>query len=289
MRTTPSLLLARATRRLVVAGVETPAADARMLLCAALDTEPGRLALVDQVDDEQVDLLDEMVERRAAGEPAQYVIGSTWFRGFRVAVGPGVFIPRPETELVAGAAVDEAVRIALGGSSPTVIDLCTGSGAIAMAVDREVPAARVSAVEIDGQAVSWARRNLAGSEVHLLVGDALTTPQAAHQFDVVVTNPPYLRRRDEDAVDPMVREHEPDIALFSGADGLDLPLRLVGRSNELLRDGGLFVMEHDETHREVLLETMSTQSWEDVVDHDDLAGRPRFVTARARWKDGPHG
>ena len=110
------------------------------------------------------------------------------------------------------------------------------------------------------------------------------------RFDIVVTNPPYLRRSDASSIPGEVTEHEPDLALFSGDDGLDLPLLLIGRAAELLTPGGLFVMEHDETQREELVAAMAiSDMWEQIEDHDDLAGRPRFVTARRRCKDGCHG
>ncbi|MES7633862.1 peptide chain release factor N(5)-glutamine methyltransferase [Cutibacterium acnes] len=286
----PSLLLARATRQLTTAGIETPAADARMLLCEALRIQPSQLIRVASVNADDEDRFNQMVDRRRSGEPAQYIIGHAWFRGLRLEVGPGVFIPRLETELVAEQSIQEARRLVMFGAFPSVIDLCTGTGAIALAVASEVPGSRVSAVEVDDAALTWTRRNLCDSGVEVLAGDALRVPDDSRRFDVVVTNPPYLRRSDASSIPGEVTEHEPDLALFSGDDGLDLPLLLIGRAAELLTPSGLFVMEHDETQREELVAAMATSDmWEQIEDHDDLAGRPRFVTARRRCKDGCHG
>ncbi|MCP2378151.1 peptide chain release factor N(5)-glutamine methyltransferase [Cutibacterium modestum] len=286
----PSLLLARATCQLAAGGIETPAADARMLLCEALGIQPSQLIRVASVHADDEDRFNEMVDRRRAGEPAQFIVGYAWFRGLRVEVGPGVFIPRLETELVAEQAVQEAQRLVMASACPSVVDLCTGTGAIALAVASEVPGSRVSAVEMDEAALTWARRNLCDSGVEILAGDALRVPDDGRRFDVVVTNPPYLRRIDASSIPDEVTGHEPDLALFSGDDGLDLPRQLVGRAAELLTAGGLFIMEHDETQRDELMTAMATSHmWEQIEDHDDLAGRPRFVTARRRCKDGCHG
>ena len=201
-----------------------------------------------------------------------------------------MFIPRLETELVAEQAIQEARRLVMSGACPSVVDLCAGTGAIALAVASEVPGCRVSAVELDDAAVVWTRRNVCGSGVEVLVGDALRVPDDGRRFDVVVTNPPYLRRIDAPSIPDDVTGHEPDFALFSGDDGLDLPLRLIERAAELLVPGGLFIMEHDDTQREELMAALATSYlWEQIEDHDDLAGRPRFVTARRRCKDGCHG
>ena len=286
----PSLLLARATRQLATGRTETPAADARMLLCEALGVQPSQLIRVASVNADDEDRFDEMVDRRRAGEPAQYIVGRAWFRGLRLEVGPGVFIPRLETELVAEQAIQEARRLVMSGACPSVVDLCAGTGAIALAVASEVPGCRVSAVELDDAAVVWTRRNVCGSGVEVLVGDALRVPDDGRRFDVVVTNPPYLRRIDAPSIPDDVTGPEPDFALFSGDDGLDLPLRLIERAAELLVPGGLFIMEHDDTQREELMAALATSYlWEQIEDHDDLAGRPRFVTARRRCKDGCHG
>ena len=161
----PSLLLARATRQLTSGGIETPAADARMLLCEALDVQPAKLIFVSSVNPHDEDRFNEMVERRRSGEPTQYIVGHAWFRGLRLDVGPGVFIPRLETELVTECAVDEARRLVMAGSAPSVIDLCAGTGAIALAIANEVPGARVSAVELDEAALVWIHRNLSDTGV----------------------------------------------------------------------------------------------------------------------------
>ncbi|WP_130865565.1 peptide chain release factor N(5)-glutamine methyltransferase [Acidipropionibacterium timonense] len=277
---TTSSTLARGVRRLSTCGVSSPAADARLLLCHVLGVSPNRLLLAPEPTDAQIDHYHELLDRRAGGEPAQYLVGEAWFRGLRLAVGPGVLVPRMETELVAGAAIEEAARRARQGDSPLVVDLCTGSGAIALAVATEVPASRVVAVELDPRALEWARRNLAGTGVEVIAGDALVEPQLVG-VDVVVSNPPYLPTGAAARMPQDVLAHEPAVALFGGEDGLELIRPLVDHAADLLRPGGLLVLEHDEGHRAAIDELLGGAGWVDVVDHDDLTGRPRYVTARS--------
>src|SRR5690606_16899961 len=186
------------------------------------------------------DGLDELVERRAAREPLQHLVGSAGFRGIELLVGPGVFVPRPETEQVAGAAIDAAERVVRERGRAVVVDLCTGSGAIALAVAAEVPAARVHAVELDTAALGWARRNLEASpdrdRVGVLRGDARTAlVELDGTVDVVVANPPYIPP-DAEPVDPEVRDHDPAVALYGlGPDGLEVPRGIVRAAARLLR------------------------------------------------------
>ena len=159
---------AAAAARLEAAGVASPRHDADVLLAHVLGVERSRLPLVDEVDDAQLAAYDALVARRAAREPLQHLTGEAWFRNVRLSVGPGVFVPRPETELLAGWALDRAVEL----ESPVVVDLCTGSGAIAAAIRDEAPHARVHAVELSEDAFGYARANLTG--VDLRQGDAFT-------------------------------------------------------------------------------------------------------------------
>jgi release factor glutamine methyltransferase len=221
------------------------------------------------------------VDRRAAREPLQHITGRAFFRHVTLLVGPGVFVPRPETELVAEAAIEEARRVR--GRTPVVVDLCTGSGAIALSVADEVSGARVLAVEADPDAVAWAERNLAGSGVELRAGDmAEAFPDLDATVDVVVSNPPYI---PEGAVvrDPEVASYDPAPALWSGADGLDA-MRVVERvAWRLLRPGGLVVAEHADLQGESAPgQFRAAGRWADVRDHRDLAGRDRYLTARRR-------
>lgn len=269
-----------ATDRLAGAGVPSPEHDAWALLEHATGLRRGRLAVLDTGGPGQLPGVDEFesyVDRRAAREPLQHITGRAYFRHLTLAVGPGVFVPRPETELVAEAAVDEARR----RPRPVVVDLGTGSGAIALSVEDEVPGARVHAVEADPGAYAWAVRNCEGSGVQLRPGDmAGAFPELDGTVDVVVSNPPYI---PVGALvrDPEVAAHDPASALWSGPDGLDA-VRVVERvAARLLRAGGLVVVEHADLQGESAPAVfVATGRWHEVRDHRDLAGRDRYLTAR---------
>ena len=223
-----------------------------------------------------------LVEQRLSRIPLQHLTGTVGFRGLELSVGPGVFIPRPETEVVAGLAVDAARLV----REPVVVDLCTGSGAIALAVATEVPSAEVYAVELDPFAAAWAARNIVavGVPVELEEGDAREAfPWLDGTVDVVVSNPPYIPAGMV-PLDPEVRDHDPELALYGGGeDGLAIPMAVARRAAGLLRPGGTLVMEHADTQGESLPAALrATGDWLDVVDHPDLTGRPRAtVAARA--------
>jgi release factor glutamine methyltransferase len=275
-------LLRRAALDLRRAGVASPDFDAAELLAHVLSTTRPGLALRDEVTPEQSRVYDALVARRAAREPLQHLTGSAAFRHVELAVGPGVFVPRPETELLAGWAVDAARAVVDEGRDPVVVDLCTGSGAIALSVATEVPAAQVHAVELDASAHGWAERNLAGSGVDLRQGDmADAFPELDGSVDVVVCNPPYIPLEAYESVAPEARDHDPALALFSGSDGL-VALRVLERvAARLLRPSGVAGAEHADVQGESAPAVfVSTGRWSDVRDHPDLAGRPRFVTAR---------
>ena len=275
-------LVRRAGRRLAEAGVASPEHDAAELLAHVLGTTRGGLALVDEVTPEQAEAYDGLVARRAAREPLQHLTGSAAFRYVELAVGPGVFVPRPETELLAGWAIENAQAAVDEGRVPVVVDLCTGSGAIALSVATEVPAAEVHAVELGDAAVEWAARNLAGSGVDLRHGDmADAFPELDGTVDVVVCNPPYIPLEAYESVAPEARDHDPELALFSGADGL-VALRVVEQvAARLLRPSGVAGAEHADVQGESAPAVFAgTGRWSDVRDHRDLAGRSRFVTAR---------
>jgi release factor glutamine methyltransferase len=275
---TPRAAVRRASARLAEAGVPSPEYDAAALLAHVLGTERARLPLLGEVGAEQERRYAELVARRAAREPLQHLTGGAWFRHVRLEVGPGVFTPRPETELLAGWAIEEAGK----RERPTVVDLCTGSGAIAKAIADEVPRARVHAVELDEPAHGYAERNLAGTGVDLRQGDAFTAfDDLAGSVDVVVCNPPYVPLEAWESVAPEARDHDPHLALFSGADGLDAIRLLAVRAATLLRVGGVVGVEHADVQGEAVPAVLAaTGRWADVRDHPDLAGRPRFTTAR---------
>lgn len=273
---TPRALLRDAVARLGAAGVASPEHDAAELLAHVLGTTRGRLALLDAVTGPDQQTYAALVERRAAREPLQHLTGSAAFRHLDLAVGPGVFCPRPETELLAGWVID----VAAPGS--VVVDLGTGSGAIAASVAQEVPDAQVHAVELDPAAHAWATRNLAGSGVDLRLGDmAEAFPELDGGVDVVVCNPPYIPLTAYDGVTPEARDHDPALALWSGDDGLDAMRVLERVASRLLRRSGFVVAEHADVQGPGAVGVFTaTGRWREVRDHDDLAGRPRFVTAR---------
>jgi release factor glutamine methyltransferase len=276
--TTRRDVLAGAVGRLREAGVESPEYDAAELLAHVLGTTRSRLALVDDVPLEAVSAYDGLLARRAAREPLQHLTGVAHFRHVELFVGPGVFVPRPETELLAGWAIERARDV----ERPVVVDLCTGSGAIAKAVADEVPGARVYAVELDPVAHEWAARNLHGTGVELRIGDmADAFADLAGTVDVITCNPPYIPLEAWESVAPEAREHDPALALWSGDDGLDAMRVVEARAAVLLHRDGWVGAEHADQQGDAAPTVFTTTGrWADVRDHPDLAGRPRFVTAR---------
>ncbi|MCW2667048.1 MAG: prmC 2 [Frankiales bacterium] len=285
--TTLRTVLRDATDRLAQAGVDSPEHDARALAVHALGLlRPSDLLLVDSLDADARRAFDDLVERRASRVPLQHLTGSVGFRYIELEVGPGVFVPRPETESVVQWAVDAAK--AEGWTAPLMVDLCAGSGTIAFALANEVPGATVHAVERDPDALTWTRRNAAhrvkagDPEVLLHLGSAQDAlPELDGTVDLVASNPPYVATTEAHIPDPEVIDHDPGIALWAGEDGLDV-IRLVEQAaRRLLKRGGLLVVEHSDRQgvtapaffREV-------GGWAEVADHQDLAGRDRFVTAR---------
>jgi release factor glutamine methyltransferase len=276
-------LVAAAADRLAAAGVPSPRHDAEALLAHALGVDRAELRGRGPLDPPIVARYLELVRRREAREPLQHIVGVAAFRYAELQVGPGVFVPRPETELVAGAAIDELLRCRDGGvATPHALDLCTGSGAIAHALATEVPPARIVAVELSPDAVAYARRNLAGLDVDLRLGDLRTSvPDLVATEHVVVANPPYIPLSAYDGVDVEARRFDPPEALWSGADGLEGIAAVESVAAQALVDGGLVVCEHaDVQEGEVVALFAGTGRWRSVRDHRDLAGRPRFVTAR---------
>jgi release factor glutamine methyltransferase len=271
-------VLAAAVEELTAAGVPSPEHDAAELLAHVLGTTRGRLTMVRELSPGAVEAYAALVTRRARREPLQHLTGVTYFRHVELAVGPGVFVPRPETELLAGWAIQQASAI----EEPTVVDLCTGSGAIAKAVADEVPDALVHAVELDPEAHAWAERNLAGTRVELRLGDLATAfDELLGEVDVISCNPPYIPLEAWESVAPEARDHDPHLALFSGPDGLDAIRLLEQRAAALLRPGGVVGVEHADVQGESAPAVFAaTGRWTEIRDHDDLAGRPRFVTAR---------
>jgi len=272
-----------AAARLRAAGVASPEHDAELLLAHVLGIERSQLALVDDVPATAAEQYDVLVARRAAREPLQHLTGISHFRYVDLQVGPGVFVPRPETELLAGWAVEAATAaLADAADGPVVVDLGTGSGAIAKAVAHEVPRARVHAVELDERAHAWAARNLPATGADRRQG-ALGERSAAlpAMLAAGAANPPYIPHDAWESVAAEARDHDPALALWSTGDGLDTIRVVERRAAMLLRPGGAVGVEHADAQAESAPAVFSAAGrWEQVRDHEDLTGRPRFLTAR---------
>lgn len=265
--------------RLASAGIASAEADAVALAAHALGTSAADVRKAMVLGGPASPAYDGLVAARADRVPLQHLTGRAGFRRLELSVGPGVFVPRPETELVAGLAIEAAQALA----APVVVDLCAGSGAIALAVKDEVPTAIVYAVELGEEAHAWAALNQerTGLDITLVRGDARSAfPGLEGSVDVVVSNPPYIPVGMVPQ-DPEVRDHDPDLALYGGSeDGLAVPLAVAARAAALLRPGGILVMEHADTQGEALPAGLRrTGAWRDVVDRRDLAGRPRATVA----------
>jgi release factor glutamine methyltransferase len=250
------------------------------------------------VDD--AERLADLVAERAARVPLQHLTGRAGFRGIELAVGPGVFVPRPETETVAGLAIEAARTLDPGRSAapgePLVVDLCSGSAAIALSVAVEVPSARVVALELEPHALAWAQRNVtdvAPGRVELRAGDVAGADRGvladlAGRVDVVVANPPYIPPGAR-PLDPEVADHDPEAALYGGgADGLAVPRAVVAVAAALLRPGGVFVMEHGDAQGAACRAMACAPVWTDVRTAVDLTGRDRALVAH-RGRSGAPG
>lgn len=277
-------LLASAVSRLSAARVPTPDVDAELLLGHLLGLGRGqlqaRLITGLAVDEPERTAFDAMIERRAAREPLQHITGVAPFRSLELAVGPGVFVPRPETEGVAQIAID-ALR-AVVDPSPIAVDLGTGSGALALALAHEVPHATVIGVENAVEAFIWARgnRDRLGLDNARIVFDDLARalPELDGTVSVVVSNPPYIPSAAIPR-DPEVRLYDPPSALYGGEDGLDVVRQLSHTARRLLRPGGVLVIEHGELQGGEIRELLTADGWRGATTHRDLTRRDRATVA----------
>lgn len=273
-------VLTRATAAL--AQVPSPRVDAELLAAHLLHggsrSRLQHAALMrERLTPAQVAEYEALVARRAAREPLQHITGRAPFHHLELSVGPGVFVPRPETELL----VEEALKVlSARAESATgqlrIVDLCTGSGAIAAAVKSELPNAQVFAVELSEEAIPYARKNLESLGVHLVQGDALTAlTELAGRFDAVLSNPPYIPSANVPA-DPEAALHDPEMALYGGGeDGMQMPSAIAARAYELLAPGGFFMMEHDDTQEGAVAELLARVGFERCYPVRDLNGRSR--------------
>lgn len=264
-----------ATETLAASGVGSPRIDAELLAAHVAGTDRGRLALIEPGGDffERYELL---VARRAERVPLQHLTGTAAFGAVTVAVGPGVFIPRPETESLLEWALAQPLS-----PNPVVVDLCTGSAALAIALWHHRPAARVIAVDDSDEALAYARHNVADTSVELVRADVSAAGLLGEldgTVDLLVANPPYIP--DGAELEPEVAEHDPAHALFGGDDGMVVIAAIIGLAARLLRTGGCCAVEHDDSTSERTVEAFTRAGgFVEVTARHDLTGRPRFVTA----------
>lgn len=266
-----------ATAVLAKAGIDSARWDAEELAAHLAGTDRGRLPLLDAPDEAFFTRYHDVVTARSQRVPLQHLTGTVSFGPVTLRVGPGVFIPRPETEAMLEWAI--AQRLPARG---VIVDLCTGSGALALALAEHWPEARVLGVDDSDAALDYARGNCAGTTVELLRAD-VTTPGLVHKLDglvdLVVANPPYVP--DGALLEPEVAQHDPYHAVFGGPDGMTVIKAVISLAGRWLRPGGLFAVEHDDTSSILTAETIgNTGLFDDVIARRDLIGRPRFVTAR---------
>lgn len=278
--TTWAALIAQASGTLAQAGVPSPEVDARELAEFACGARPAAAPAPSHA---QIQAFEAAVAERAKRIPLQHITGVMYFRYLTLESRPGCFIVRPETELVAGEAIDAAKRSIEKDGHATVVDLCTGSGAIAISVATEVPDAQVYAVEISPEACELARANniAHGNLVQVIQGDALTACEELRGLvDVVVSNPPYV---PAGVVHSPEVQQDPDLALWGGGeDGLEIPSALILRSTELLAAGGILVMEHAEEQAERLCQAALNAGFATARTGHDYTGRPRWLWAKLK-------
>lgn len=264
-----------AAAALAAAGVGSPRVDAELLAAHAAGAERGRVAFV-APDDDFAARYGELVTARAARIPLQHLTGVAAFGPVTVRVGPGVFVPRPETESVLEWALAQPLP-----PRPRIVDLCTGSGALALALSVGLPAAEVTAVDDSEPALDYARDNVVGTPVRVVRADVTADDLLADldgTVDLLVANPPYIPVGAQ--LEPEVAQHDPGHALFGGADGMAVIGPIVVAAARLLRPGGRCAVEHDDTTSEQTVAAFTrTGGFVDVTARHDLAGRPRFVTA----------
>jgi release factor glutamine methyltransferase len=277
-----SELLSESSSKLKKAGVTSAIVDAELIACFCLGISRSELALMTATNQEfpkdSIENFQLALARRVARQPLQHITGTAPFRHLELKVGPGVFTPRPETEQVVGFALE---RIS-NSASPLIVDLCAGSGAIAISLATEISGSTVFAVEKSKEAFSYLRDNAASyglAEGNLRNEDLNDSLQDLDgQVDLVISNPPYIPD-DAIPIDLEVQLHEPSMSLYGGADGLDVVRQISGRALKLLKPGGLLVMEHADTQSSAISKLLLAEGWIEIVTRADLAGKDRMISA----------
>jgi len=277
-----SVAIESATKRFEEAGIESATADAEILASFVLGINRGELlskTITDEsFSDEDASKFEDLVSKRSQRFPLQHLTGYAYFRALELKVGPGVFVPRFETEVVTQLAVD-ALR-AIPSEEPIAVDLATGSGAIALSLATEVPNAKIYAVELSADALVYTRENFAryAPNAELRQGDlADAFGDLDGQVDVLISNPPYIPD-DMIPIYPEVHLHDPSLALYGGTDGLDLIRKVDASARRLLRPGGSLIIEHADMQGKAVQELLLASGWRNVATHKDLAGRDRATT-----------
>lgn len=276
-------LLADTVMKFAQAGIESAQADAEILLSYVLELERGEMLAQSvtgvELNPDQLQRFLHLAERRANREPLQHLTGVASFRKLELQVGPGVFVPRFETETVVEKAL--ALLDSLEAEHPIVVDLATGSGAIALSIATECPEAKVFAVELSEDALKYTRLNFAkyAPSAVLVQGDlAEAFAELFGQVDLLISNPPYIPY-DMIPIYPEVHLHDPALALYGGSDGLDLVRTVARRGLDLVKPGGKLVIEHADMQGLAVREILLDLGWQDVETGKDLAGRDRMVSA----------
>lgn len=275
--------LEMATDKLTSAGVTSPSVDAELLGCFVLGVERSELTILalsnQPFPEDKVGEYLLAVSRREKREPLQHITGIAPFRHLELHVGPGVFIPRPETEQLVELAIESLVKI----ENPLVVDLCSGSGAIAISIATEVAGAEVYSVELSTSAFGFLERNYQkyglDSRSARNADLSASLDELEGKVDMVISNPPYI---PDSAVpiDLEVQLHEPTLALYGGEDGLDVIRKLSSRALELLKPSGLLLMEHADSQARAISELLLSEGWLEVISSQDLAGKDRMISAR---------
>lgn len=272
-----SQLIAKISESLQSAGIDSHLAEARELICHQLGVSKAELSLMELQDfgptDHDVQQISEFVSLRRSRVPLQHITGKSYFRNLELRVGEGVFIPRPETETL--------VELALSADVPekTSLEIGAGSGAISISLSEEGDFA-ATAVEVSPDAASWAEKNIAnyGNSVELVLAD-FSTFVPLKRYGLLISNPPYIPS-SAIPVDPEVYLHDPQVALYSGDDGLDM-IRLLADSKDYLLPGGVILFEHDESQKDSIVELLLNRDWREIQSFKDLNGRDRFIQAVA--------